>query len=142
MSNQEVQAPRSLNPTLYVAGRRVIASGTVVARASDAISIFPFDSPSNTYQIAIEFYVNPLLPSVINSSVSDYGYRIVFQNMERSQGVSNASPIYVANYLGRLIYASIGFYMIGSGPAASRVVHYTFYDGGPTALENNSGADK
>ena len=133
------QAPQSKISTVYLTGRRVIASGTVVARASDSITFYPFDNPTSTYQVHVEFVINYLLPSIINTYVSEYGIKIVFQNMESSLGVSNSAPLHVANYFGRIVFANIAYYIIGGGPEAARVVHYTFYDGGPVPLEHRAG---
>jgi hypothetical protein len=120
------------SPKIQTKGQEVYATGTVVSYGRNPLDFYPLPPPFDMFRVEVQFIVDPTKPSGSSVSVIDPNHvRVTLNNFESSLGAATSTPAYVANYAARKIWLSLACYILGTGDTATRVIHYTFSDGGP-----------
>ena len=118
-------------PRILINKKEVIAHGTLVSKGNQPIEIFPFPAPVNNYVVKITFESKPGEATVVNYGLlGTIGYQLNLVNFDSATVGGHLSPIYVAKHQGRMVMLSLATEIVGQSESATRVVHYTFFDGG------------
>jgi hypothetical protein len=81
----------------------------------------------------VTFKQDGLTPSITWRIGDNSHFMIILTNFFGVIWSSTKSPIYVANYIGRKVFFHFATCTIGEGESATRLFHYTFFDGGPVS---------
>jgi hypothetical protein len=120
-------------PEISINGQTVLAHGTVVSYGNQPIDLFPLPSPSNKYLVRLTFEQRlDTVPSIAYNAQSHYIFVCNVINFDSGTITGHSTPIYVANHLGRKVLLSLTSQFIGQPIIGTRVVNYTFTDGGPS----------
>jgi hypothetical protein len=117
-----------LDPKIVIAGKDVLAAGTVISYGWQSIDLYPVGS--TPYHVRLTFTVNSLAPPSISSAQAPNSEtQVTLTNFDLPGGIGTSAPIYVANYAGRKMYLSLAVWFFGAGETATRTTVFTFYQG-------------
>lgn len=122
-----------MNPIeIKVGANAVLSAGTVMSRGGQDVVFYPLAAPHNEYKVEVQFrtVLDPAEPRVTSGVVENF-FRITFVNFNNALGNGTGDALYVANLNSRKVMMDIVIHLIGQGDRANRVIHYTFFDGGP-----------
>jgi hypothetical protein len=116
-------------PKIIVSGFEVIFSGTIVTYAQEYVDIY--SEPAAPYHLKLSFLEGSPGQSAsltVNQEVTNQT-QVICQNFNSASGSATASPLYVMNWSGNKVSLNFASYIIGSGPGATRVTHYSLLKG-------------
>jgi hypothetical protein len=121
-----------LSLEIAVGQANVLAHGTIVAKADEVISIYPF-KPASDYKLKLIFTDDQSRDAQLDWKIEapENAFVITFNRFNHGNGVTNTTPIYVANHLNRKVMLEVASYVIGVAPIWHRVLTFTLLDGGP-----------
>jgi hypothetical protein len=120
-------------PRIVINNQEVLSQGSIVSYGNQAIDFYPLPIPSNNYLVKLVFQQKAGEAATINSnSVPPSTFVITLTNCDAPTIIGNPNPIYVANHLSRRVMMTLALEYVGPAIVGTRVVHYTFFDGGPS----------
>lgn len=118
-------------PRIVIDQKEVLAHGTLVSKGSLPIDIYPFPAPSDSYVVRITFETRPGEGRSVRYGVlGTTGFQLNMINYDSDTIGGHISPIYVALHKQRRVMLSLASEAVGQADTATRVLHYTFFDGG------------
>jgi hypothetical protein len=117
---------------ISVNGNAIFSTGSIVSIGNQPIEFRPLPSPNDAYRVEIVFKteVNPPDAAINYEVVDSSHFKITLTNFTANFFIATQVPIYVANFAGRKVLLHVASSTIGRGDAATRLLLYTFLDGG------------
>lgn len=120
-------------PRIVIGSQEVLAHGSVLSNGNQPIDLYPLPVPFNSYLVRLIFeQKRDEAASIRFGSATSSMFLVTLINFDAAIVTGHPAPIYVANHMGRKVMLSVASSYVGPSHTGTRVVTYTFLDGGPS----------